>query len=59
VFESQTLYELACLQAGLPGEAWKSLAPMWGMAQAGKTLIRLQRGPRRCSCATAASSAGS
>lgn len=41
-FESHTLHALACLQAGLLGEAWKSLVPIWGPAEAGKALVRLQ-----------------
>ena len=42
VFESHTLHALACLQAGLLGEAWKSLVPIWGTVEAGKALVRLQ-----------------
>jgi hypothetical protein len=42
VFECHTLHALACLQAGLLGEAWKSLVPVWGAAEAGKALVRLQ-----------------
>lgn len=41
-FESHTLHALACLQAGLLGEAWKSLVPVWGPGEAGKALVRLQ-----------------
>ena len=42
IFECHTLHALACLQAGLLGEAWKSLVPVWGAAEAGKALVRLQ-----------------
>jgi hypothetical protein len=41
-FECHTLHALACLQAGLLGEAWKSLVPVWGRSEAGKALVRLQ-----------------
>lgn len=41
-FECHTLHALACLQAGLLGEAWKSLVPVWGTGEAGKALVRLQ-----------------
>jgi hypothetical protein len=41
-FELHTLHALACLQAGLLGEAWKSLVPVWAQAEAGKALLRLQ-----------------
>lgn len=41
-FECHTLHALACLQAGLLGEAWKSLLPVWGTGEAGKALVRLQ-----------------
>jgi hypothetical protein len=41
-FEFHTLHALACLQAGLLGEAWKSLALVWGDAEAGPALVRLQ-----------------
>jgi hypothetical protein len=41
-FECHTLHALACLQAGLLGEAWKSLVPVWGVGEAGKALARLQ-----------------
>lgn len=41
-FELHTLHALACLQAGLLGEAWKSLVPVWAHAEAGKALLRLQ-----------------
>jgi hypothetical protein len=42
VLEVQTLHALACLQSGLLGEAWKSLVPVWGAAEAGQALLRLQ-----------------
>lgn len=42
VFEAHTLHALACLQAGLLGEAWRSLVPVWGPGEAGKALVRLQ-----------------
>jgi hypothetical protein len=42
VFERHTLHALACVQAGLLGEAWKSLVPIWGAAEAGKALLQLQ-----------------
>jgi hypothetical protein len=42
VFEFHTLHALACLQAGLLGEAWKSLVPVWGAGEAGPALVRLQ-----------------
>jgi hypothetical protein len=42
VFEFHTLHALACLQAGLLGEAWKSLVPVWGTDEAGQALVRLQ-----------------
>jgi hypothetical protein len=41
-FECHTLHALACLQAGLLGEAWKSLVPVWGADEAGQALVRLQ-----------------
>jgi hypothetical protein len=41
-FECHTLHALACLQAGLLGEAWKSLVPVWGTDEAGQALVRLQ-----------------
>jgi hypothetical protein len=41
-FEEYTLRALACLQAGLLGEAWKSLVPVCGDHGAGKTLELLQ-----------------
>jgi hypothetical protein len=42
VLEFHTLHALACLQAGLLGEAWKSLVPVWGAGEAGQALVRLQ-----------------
>lgn len=41
-FELHTLHALACLQAGLLGEAWKSLVRVWAHDEAGKALVRLQ-----------------
>jgi hypothetical protein len=41
-FECHTLHALACLQAGLLGQAWKALVPVWGDAEAGQALVRLQ-----------------